>query len=119
VVDESWALAARGDGHYDRGTLIGAALTLWVAWVSSTAVGALGGRFLGDPDALGLDAAFPALFLALLWPQLRSRRAGSAAAAGALIALALIPIAPPGVPIIAAAAACLLGLRRRSDEPAA
>jgi 4-azaleucine resistance transporter AzlC len=117
VVDESWALAARGDGRYDRGVLIGAGLTLWVAWVGSTAIGALGGRFLGDPAALGLDAAFPALFLALLWPQLRSSGASAAAGMGALIALALIPITPPGVPIIAAAAACLLGLRDRDREP--
>jgi 4-azaleucine resistance transporter AzlC len=113
VVDESWALAGRGDGTYDRGILVGAGLTLYVGWSASTAVGAFGGEFLGDPAALGLDAAFPALFLALLWPQLRDRAAIVAAAAGALIALALIPVAPPGVPIIAAAAGCLWGLVRR------
>jgi 4-azaleucine resistance transporter AzlC len=113
VVDESWALASRGDGTYDRGILVGAGLTLYVGWVASTAVGAFGGRFLGDPAVLGLDAAFPALFLALLWPQLRDRSAVVAAATGALIALALIPVSPPGVPIIAAAAGCLWGLVRR------
>jgi 4-azaleucine resistance transporter AzlC len=116
VVDESWALAARPDGRYDRGVLIGAGLTLWIAWVSTTAIGALGGRFLGDPAALGLDAAFPTLFLALLWPQLRTRRAAAAAALGAVIALVLIPVAPPGMPIIAAAAACLVGLRGPERE---
>jgi predicted branched-subunit amino acid permease len=74
--------------------------------------GVLAGDLLGDPERLGLDAAFPALFLALLLPQLRSRTALGASLAGAAIALALVPITPPGVPIVAASAACLLGLRR-------
>ena len=112
VVDESWAIAAEGHGRYDVRVLVGAGLALYVAWVGGTAIGALGGETLADPATLGLDAAFPALFLALLVPQVRSRRALAAAILGAAIALALTPIAPPGVPIIAASAACLLGLRR-------
>jgi predicted branched-subunit amino acid permease len=83
-----------------------------VAWIAGTAIGVLGGRALGDPDKLGLDAAFPALFLALLLPQIPSRRGLVAATTGAVIALALTPVAPPGVPILAAATACLLGVRR-------
>jgi 4-azaleucine resistance transporter AzlC len=110
VVDESWAIANRGDGTFDRGLLLGAGAALYAAWVASTAIGAVGAEALGDPAALGLDAAFPALFLALLWPQVRERRALAAAVLGAGIALALVPVAPPGVPIIAAAAGCLLGL---------
>jgi branched chain amino acid efflux pump len=110
VVDESWAIANRGDGTFDRGRLIGAGLALYGAWVVSTLVGALGAEALGDPAALGLDAAFPALFLALLWPQVRDRRAAAATLIGAGIAVALVPVSPPGVPIIAAAAGCLLGL---------
>ncbi len=112
VVDESWAVAAEGDGRFDPRILIGAGLTLYVSWVVGTAIGALGGRALGEPTTLGLDAAFPALFLALLLPQLRSNRAVLAAALGGFIALALIPVAPAGVPIIAASAACLVGIRR-------
>jgi predicted branched-subunit amino acid permease len=92
--------------------LIGAGLVLYASWIAGTAVGSIGGEALGDPTALGLDAAFPALFLALLLPQLRNRRAVQAAALGAAIALALTPVTPVGVPIIAASAACLLGLRR-------
>ena len=110
VVDESWAIAHLGEGRYDRGRLIGAGLVLYVVWVSSTAIGALGANVLGDPETLGLDAAFPALFLGLLWPQMKGRWGALAAALGALIALALVPLAPPGVPIIAAAAASLVGL---------
>ena len=112
IVDESWALAARGAGRFDVPFLIGAGLVLYPCWVASTAVGALAGDLLGNPERLGLDAAFPALFLALLVSQLRSGRGVVAAVAGAAIALALIPLAAPGVPIIAASAACLIALRR-------
>lgn len=113
VVDESWAIANRGDGTFDRGLLVGAGLALYASWVSSTAIGALGAEALGDPAAMGLDAAFPALFLALLWPQVREGRALGAALLGSGIAVALVPVVPPGVPIIAAAAGCLLGLWRK------
>jgi 4-azaleucine resistance transporter AzlC len=112
IVDESWALAARPDGTFDRRILLGSGLTLYVAWVVGTAVGVIGGGFIGDPERLGLDAAFPALFLALLVGQLRSRRAVAAALAGGGIALALLPWTPAGVPIVAAVAGCLVGLRR-------
>jgi 4-azaleucine resistance transporter AzlC len=113
VVDESWAIAARDEGHFDAGRLIGAGIVLWLAWVGGTIVGVVGGEALGDPAALGLDAAFPALFLALVAPQLGNRRAVAAAALGAAIALALVPFTPAGVPIIAAASAALIGLVRR------
>ena len=111
LVDESWALAQR-DGAFDRRVMIGAGLALYVAWTTGTAVGVLAGDSLGDPATLGLDAAFPALFLALLAPLLRSRDALAAALIGAGIALALTPITPAGIPVIAATAACLVGLRR-------
>jgi 4-azaleucine resistance transporter AzlC len=113
VVDESWAIAARGGGRFDPHRLVGAGVVLWLAWVGGTIVGVLGGEALGDPAALGLDAAFPALFLALLVPQIDGRRALLAAVLGAAIALALVPFTPAGVPIIAAASASLVGLVRR------
>ena len=71
------------------------------------------GDTIGDPNRHGLDAAFPALFLALLVPQLRTRRGVTAAALGAGIALTLISFTPAGVPIVAAATACLVASRRR------
>lgn len=111
IVDESWAISNRGAGRFDRGLLLGAGLVLYPCWVLSTTVGAVAGDLLGDPERLGLDAAFPALFLALLVPQLRTRRAVAAALGGAAIALALVPFAPAGLPIIAAAVVCLIGLR--------
>lgn len=113
IVDESWALSARGDGEFDGHRLIGAGIVLWLAWVAGTVIGVIGGEALGDPARLGLDAAFPALFLGLLAPQLRSRRAVAAALIGAAITVALTPVTPPGVPIIAASAAALIALVRR------
>jgi predicted branched-subunit amino acid permease len=111
-VDEAWALAGRRDGRFERSVLIGAGLVLYAAWVAGTAVGVLAGEALGDPDDLGLDAAFPALFLALLAGQIHSRRALAAAIAGAALVLSLTPFAPAGIPVLGATAACLIGLRR-------
>jgi predicted branched-subunit amino acid permease len=115
IVDESWAVASRPGGRYDIPVLAGVGVVLWLAWLGGTVLGVLGGRALGDPAALGLDAAFPALFLALLATHLRGRRAMLAAAAGGLLALALVPFAAPGVPIVAAGLAALLGLRSSSE----
>ncbi len=112
VVDESWAIGNRGDGTFDRRKLLGAGALLYANWILWSAVGAAGAAFLSDPRALGLDAAFPALFLALLWPHLRDRRAVVAASAGATIALVTSLFMPPGIPIVLATLACLVGLRR-------
>jgi 4-azaleucine resistance transporter AzlC len=109
IVDESWALSRKEDGRYDRRLLIGGGLVLYVSWVGGTALGTLIGDRLGDPERYGLDAAFPALFLALLVTQLSSQRALASALAGGAIALVLIPFTPAGVPIVAATAACLVG----------
>ncbi len=111
IVDESWALSGRS-GRFEWPILVGSGLLLYVLWVASTALGTMLGDAVGDPNGLGLDAAFAALFLALLAPYLRGRGAIEAAALAAVITLVLTPVAPAGVPIVAAAAACLLGLRR-------
>ena len=110
IVDESWALAGRR-GPFEYGVLVGAGLLLYVVWVGGTALGTVIGDLL-DPEAIGVDAAFPALFLALLAPYLRSRRALLTVLVAGAITLVLIPVAPPGVPIVAASLAALLGLRR-------
>jgi predicted branched-subunit amino acid permease len=113
VIDESWAVANRGDGTFDRGTLLGAGVALYASWFAGTVIGVFGGDFIGDPEALGLDAAFPALFMVLLVTQIKSRQAVAAAIAGGLIAFTLIPFTQAGVPIIAASLACLAGWWRR------
>ena len=111
IVDESWAISGRR-GRFEWPILIGSGLVFYVLWVGSTAAGTAIGGVLEDPNALGLDAAFAALFLALAVPYLHEPRARRAAAVAALITLVLTPFTPAGVPIIAASAACLLGLRR-------
>jgi 4-azaleucine resistance transporter AzlC len=112
IVDESWALAIRAPEPGRLGTLLGAGLVLWPAWVGGTVLGAFAGEVIGNPEQIGLDAAFPALFLALLVPLVRDRQALAAALLGGGIALLLLPFTAPGVPILASAAACLVGLRR-------
>ena len=113
VIDASWALASRGEGRFDREFMIGSMLPQYAAWVGGTAVGVLGEGLIGDLHKLGLDAVFPAFFL--LKNELRSARAVAVALTAAVVALALVPIAPPGVPVIAACAAALLGPKRRSS----
>lgn len=112
LVDASFALASRGDGTFDRDVLIGSTLPQAVCWMGGTVLGALGGAAIADPETYGLDAIFPAFYLALLAYEIRNGRAAVAAALGAAIAFALLPFAPPGLPIIAASLAAVVGLRR-------
>lgn len=112
VIDASWALANRGDGSFDRMLLMGSSAIQYVAWTSGTLIGAIWGEGLGEPETLGLDAIYPAFFLALLLVEMKNRRATGVAALGALIALALVPVAPAGVPVLAASLASLVGLHR-------
>ncbi len=114
VVDSSWALASRGGGRFDREFMIGATIPQGVGWIVGTAIGALGGDLIGDPERLGLDAIFPAFFLILLVEEIRDGRAVAVALIAAALALTLVPFAPPGVPVIAACAVALLGLLGRS-----
>ena len=113
IVDESWAISQVGQGRVDRRCSSGQGS-------SSSPSGSAGPRsahwpvtFSAIPARLGFDGALPALFLALLVTQLVDRRAKIAALAGGAIALVLLPITPPGVPVIAASAVCLWGLRKR------
>lgn len=119
VVDASWALAGRGDGTFDRWLLFGASAAQYLTWQLGTIAGALGGDLLGDPDKLGLDAIYPAFFLGLLLAEARTLRAAGVALLGAGIALALVPVAPPGVPILVSSLAALVGLTRSAQTAVA
>jgi 4-azaleucine resistance transporter AzlC len=112
LIDASWAMANLGRGRFDAWFMIGATAVAYPFWVGGTALGVLVGDSIGDPERLGLDALFPAFFLALLASgELRSGpRAWAAAILGALTALALLDFTPPGIPVIAASAAALIGL---------
>ena len=115
MIDFSWAVANRGGGRFDAPLMIGATLPSYPSWVGGTAIGVLAGDAIGEPGALGLDALFPAFFLCLLLEgELRPGLPRIAAALGALIAFALIPVTPAGVPVLVASLASLLGLIRRS-----
>ena len=113
VVDESWALSGGGTPRFDRRVLLGVGTALWFAWVGGTVVGAVAGSAIHDTSAFGLDGAFAALVLALLATQVRGRRTLATALVGGAIAAVLTPLTPPGVPIVAATAAVLVGWRRR------
>jgi predicted branched-subunit amino acid permease len=114
TVDASWAAASRGDGTFDPWYMAGATVTQYTGWVLGTIIGVFAGPALGDPRTLGLDALFPAFFATLLFAEARSRRKLEAAAGGAGIALGLTPLIPPGLPILAAAAAAVVVSRVRS-----
>jgi len=116
VIDESTALAlAETEPARQRQAFWAAGLGIFICWNVATAAGALGGQVLGDPETFGLDAAFPAGFLALLAPHLRTADGRLAAALGAAIVLVLVPLVPEGLPILVAALAALVGLRRGAE----
>jgi predicted branched-subunit amino acid permease len=103
MIDESTAVgAAQEDLRWRRYGYLVAGLGVFGVWNLTTVIGFAVFSDAGDLITdLGLDAAGPAAFLALLWPRLVSPAQRRTAIAGALIALALIPVAPPGVPILA------------------
>ena len=106
VIDESTAMAqARSDPAASRRAFLATGLTVFGLWNLGTAIGAYAGTAIGDPTTLGLDAMFPAAFLALLAPQLRTPGAPRVAATGAVLAVVLVPFVPAGLPIVAAALA--------------
>jgi 4-azaleucine resistance transporter AzlC len=117
TVDSSWAIANQGGGRFDRELMLGATLPQAVAWIGGTAVGVFAGDTIGDPASLGLDVVFPAFFLGLLLDELRNGRdhAGAAVIGGG-IALALIPLTPPGIPVVAACVGALIALRERRSR---
>jgi branched chain amino acid efflux pump len=120
VIDESTAMAVtQRTPRAGRFAFWATGLILFMLWNLGTVAGALIGRGI-DTSALGLDAAAPAIFLALLWPQLSRDRGPIVALGAAAVALGLVTIAPAGVPIIAAAtvavAAGLIPARPREQR---
>jgi predicted branched-subunit amino acid permease len=101
---------AEDDPDASRRAFLATGISIWLFWNAGTLVGALVGGGIGDPRALGLDAMFPAAFLALLVPQLRRPGAPVAAVTGVVVALSLVPITPAGVPVIAALAGVVPGM---------
>jgi predicted branched-subunit amino acid permease len=126
VVDESVAFAlAERDPARRRAVFWACGAALFVVWNLGTALGVLAGRAVGNPDALGLDAASPMVLLALVLPALREPAVRWAALTGAAIALAATPFLPGGLPVLlalaglAAVAMPLPGSRGRRGRPKA
>ncbi|GII23633.1 AzlC family ABC transporter permease [Planosporangium mesophilum] len=117
VIDESTAMAVGRDSP--RAARLGfwsTGLSVFVLWNLGTLLGGLGAQSLSNPEVLGLDAAVPAAFLALLAPRMRARQPWVVALAAAAVALVAVPFVPAGVPVLlAAATAALLVLRGRGD----
>ncbi|MFH8801073.1 AzlC family ABC transporter permease [Streptomyces sp. NPDC017936] len=125
VIDETTAVSLAQRDR--RGARIGfwvTGLSLYVLWNLTTLLGALGAEAIGDTDAWGLDAAGPAVFLALLAPMLKTPTERIAAGGAVVLGLGLLPVLPAGVPVLVAALAAPLALwdegrrtARRRDEP--
>jgi predicted branched-subunit amino acid permease len=115
VIDETTAMAiARDDPAQSRFAFWATGLALFTFWNTGTLVGALATHAISDPKILGLDAAPPAAFLALLAPRLRAREPLAIAIAAAVVAIAVLPFVPAGVPLLVVAVlVALYGLRRR------
>jgi 4-azaleucine resistance transporter AzlC len=122
VIDETTGMAtAQATDEDARGAFWLTGLVLFICWQIGTALGVLAGEAVGDPRVYGLDAAFPASFVALLAPQLRTRPAQVSALVGAAIALVCVPLTPAGIPLLASAAAvgpALLYKRMGEQDPA-
>ena len=121
VIDETTAVALAQPTR--RAARIGftvTGLSLYVLWNLTTLLGALGAEAIGDTDAWGLDAAGPAVFLALLAPMPRTTAERAVAGIAVVLGLGLLPVLPAGVPVLVAALAAPVVLwaegRRRSDD---
>jgi 4-azaleucine resistance transporter AzlC len=118
LIDESTAMSVTRETREEaRVGFLSTGLAVFVLWNVATFGGAVAGEALGDPRTYGLDAAVGAAFLALLWPRLRDRDNQLTAVLSVVVALALVLVAPAGVPVLAAALVALaMGFATRRDE---
>jgi 4-azaleucine resistance transporter AzlC len=116
MTDENVAFAlGQEDPKQQRAAYWAGGIGIFVCWNLGVVVGGLAGSVITDTDAFGLDAAFPAVLLALVLPALRDRSVRTAALVGAGIALIATPFLPAGLPVLLALAGLLF---YRADKPA-
>ena len=116
MTDESVAFALRQpDRRQRRAAFWVCGAGLFVVWNLAVVAGATAAHYVGNTDAIGLDAVFPAVLLALVMPALADRATREAAGAGAVLAVALTPVLPPGLPVLVALAGLVLALRRPAE----
>jgi predicted branched-subunit amino acid permease len=109
VIDETTAMAIGQDTEAaGRLGFWATGLLLFTCWNAGTLVGAVGARALANPRALGLDAAVPAAFIALLAPRLRGGEPRAIALAAAIVAVASVPVVPIGIPVLLAGLVAVL-----------
>lgn len=117
VVDETVAFAmGQQDRERRRAVFWVCGVTLFVCWNLGVIAGSLAGGVVRDTDAFGLDAAFPAVLLALVLPALRDRRTRNAALLGAVLALVATPWVPAGLPVLVALLGLVLARPRRETR---
>lgn len=105
TIDESTATAVAQDDHDERVRgFWTSGLGVYVMWNSFTLLGALAGNAIGDPKLWGLDGAAVAAFLGLLWPRLTGKDPIAVAIIAAVATIAMVPLVPPGIPVLVAAA---------------
>jgi 4-azaleucine resistance transporter AzlC len=103
VIDETTAMAIRHDRDQDaRQAFWTTGIALFVLWNLGTALGAVAGPVIGEPETYGLDAAIPAAFVALLWPQLPDLASRLTAVLAVGLTVVLVPVVPVGIPVLAA-----------------
>jgi len=119
MVDEAVAFGlAQKEPERRRLAFFTCAICLYLCWHIGCVLGALAGTAITDTEAWGLDAAFPAVLLALLLPSLRAATNRLPALLGAAVALALTPVLPPGLPVLFALVGLVVLVRRpRRPEP--
>ncbi|MFD7913999.1 AzlC family ABC transporter permease [Streptomyces sp. NPDC059752] len=118
VIDETTAVAlAQPDRKSARLGFTVTGLTLYVLWNLTTLLGALGAEAIGDTRAWGLDAAGPAVFLALLAPMLKTSTERAVAALALVLGLGFLPVLPAGVPVLIAALAAPVVLWMKGRRP--
>lgn len=119
LIDESTAMSVnRGTTEGARLGFLTTGVSVFVLWNLATAVGAFAGEAVGDPRTFGLDAAVGAAFLALLWPRLKDPRNVLVGVLGAAVALSIVPLTAPGVPVLAAGGvAVLVGVLTERQDP--
>ena len=122
VIDESTAMSiGAGPGRAGRLGFYATGVSVYVFWNLGTVLGALGARALPDPRSVGLDAAAPAAFIALLAPHIRGRSTAMVAVAAAAVGLLSVPLLPAGGPVLVAALVAVVAgatLRRAADVSA-
>jgi 4-azaleucine resistance transporter AzlC len=119
MIDESVAFAlAQREGQRRRAAYWACGIGLFLCWNAGVAIGALAGTVITDTGVFGLDAAFPAVLLALLLPSLRDRDVRIAALVGTAVALATTPFLPAGLPVLLALTGVVFGVATKDRETA-